>query len=45
VIGGTLETVRPDTAVEGHVRLRFANGDEIAGGFRAVWLQRQVMCG
>jgi hypothetical protein len=45
VIGGTLETVRPDTAVEGHVRLRFANGDEIAGGFRAVWLPRQVMCG
>jgi hypothetical protein len=41
----TLGVVRPDTVMEGRVRLRFAGGDEIAGGFRAVWLARRVMCG
>jgi hypothetical protein len=41
----TLDAVRPDTAVEGRVRLQFAGGEEIAGGFRAVWLRRRVMCG
>lgn len=41
----TLGTVRPDTAVDGQVLLRFASGEEIAGGFRAVWLPRRVMCG
>ena len=41
----TLGTVRLDTAMVGQVRLQFASGDEIAGGFRAVWLQRRVPCG
>jgi len=41
----TLGPVRPDTPVEGRVLLRFVSGEEIAGGFRAIWLQRRVMCG
>lgn len=41
----TLGVVSPETAVDGRVLLRFASGEEIAGGFRAVWLQRRVMCG
>lgn len=40
-----VRTVRPDTVLEGRVQLRFASGEQIAGGFRAVWLQRRVMCG
>lgn len=39
----TLTELRADTAV-GRARLTFASGS-IAGGFRAVWIQRQVMCG
>jgi hypothetical protein len=41
----SLRAVRPDTAVEGRLTLRFASGEEISGGFRAVWLKRRVMCG
>lgn len=41
----TVGTVRPDSALEGRVQLRFASGEQISGGFRAVWLQRRVMCG
>jgi hypothetical protein len=41
----TLRTVRPDTSMDGRVLLRFANGEEIAGSFRAVWLPRRAMCG
>jgi hypothetical protein len=41
----TLRVVRPDTSVEGRLALRFANGEEISGGFRAAWLRRRAMCG
>jgi hypothetical protein len=41
----TLRAVRPDTAVEGRVAMRFASGEESSGGFRAAWLKRRVMCG
>lgn len=41
----TITNGLPDTVVLGSIQLHFADGSGITGGFRARWIQRQVLCG
>ena len=40
-----LHAARLDSVLEGTLTLRFGPNDEVAGGFRAVWRPRRVLCG
>jgi hypothetical protein len=41
----TLLPAPGDTLFEGSVRLHFADGATISGGFRATWHPRRILCG
>jgi hypothetical protein len=41
----TLLPASGDTVFEGSLRLHFADGSTVAGGFHATWHQRRMMCG
>jgi hypothetical protein len=40
-----LRPARPDSSLEGTVTLRFGSNDVAAGGFRAAWRPRRILCG
>ena len=40
-----LNATRPDSALEGTLRLQFGPSDLVTGGFRAVWRPRRILCG
>jgi hypothetical protein len=41
----SVKVVHPDSTMEGWADLRFPRAGRVAGGFRAVWLSRAVLCG
>jgi len=40
-----LMSVRPDSALDGTLTLRFGPDDVVTGGFRAIWRPRRILCG
>lgn len=40
-----IHAVGDDSSITGDFELAFASGEPVAGGFQAVWLNRQVACG